>query len=84
MPGRVADVLEVVVLAAGPHATLRRDRAVIAALVHAEKDVLELHHARIGEKQGRVVARHEGRTRDHFVAALGEEVQEGLAQLIAG
>jgi len=40
VPGRVADVLEVVVLAAGAHAALRARGAGVGALVLAEEHVL--------------------------------------------
>ncbi len=55
----VADIVEIVVLAAGAHAFLRGHGAHIGALLHAGEDVLELHHAGVGEHQRRVVARHE-------------------------
>ena len=84
MPRGVANVLEVVVLTARTHATLRRRCAHIAALVLAEKAVLELHHAGIGEQQCRIVARHQGRARDNLVIVVAEKVQERLAQLVAG
>src|SRR5690606_13980664 len=48
----VADVLEIVVLAAGPYAALRGRRARNRALLAAEEHVLELHHARVREEQG--------------------------------
>ncbi len=60
MPRGVADIVEIVVLAAGAHAFLRGDGAPIGTLLDPGKDVLELHHAGIGEHQGRVVARHQG------------------------
>jgi hypothetical protein len=62
MPGGVADIVEIVVLAAGAHAFLRgggarrRGRPFLA-----RKDVLELHHAAVDEQQRRVVARHQRR-----------------------
>jgi hypothetical protein len=59
VPGRVADVLEVVVLAAGAHAALRGGRARVVALLLAEEHVLELHHAGVGEQQRRIVAGHQ-------------------------
>ena len=77
MPGGIADVLEIVVLAAGAHAALRRGGAGIAARVLAKEHVLELHHARIGEQQRGIVARHERAGRDNGVA-LGLEVLEEL------
>ncbi len=77
MPRGVADIVEVVVLAARPHAFLRGGGAHIRALLDAGKDVLELHHARIGEHQRRVVARHQRRGRHDRVTVLREEVQKG-------
>ena len=56
MPRGVADVFQIVVLAARAHAALRARRAHIGTLVLAEKHVLELHHARVGEQQRRIVA----------------------------
>jgi len=78
----VADVVEVVVLAAGAHAFLRGDGAVVGPPLDAGEDVLELHHAGVGEHQRRIVARHE-RTRWHdLVAVPGEEVQEARSDLV--
>ena len=59
MPRGVADAIEIVVLAAGANAFLRRDRPRDAALFGAGEDVLELHHAGIGEQQRRVIARNQ-------------------------
>ena len=73
MPRGVADIVEVVVLAAGAHAFLRGGGALIGPLLDAGEDVLELHHAGIGEHQRRVVARHQRRRR-HDLVALGREV----------
>ena len=55
----VADVFQIVVLAAGAHAALRRHRAGVGTLVLAGEHVLELHHAGVGEQQRRVVARNQ-------------------------
>ena len=80
---RVADVLEIVVLAAGAHAALRRRGALVAAFLVAEEHVLELHHAGVREQQRRVVAGHQRRARDDLVAVVTKKLQECLAQLIA-
>ena len=64
MARRVTDIFEVVVLAARAHAALRGRGAGIAALLGAQKHVLELHHAGIGEQQRRIVAGHQ-RARRH-------------------
>ena len=79
---RIADIVEVVVLAAGAHAFLRRDGAHIGALLQAGEHVLELHHAGIGEHQGRVVARHERRRRHDLVAVPGKVVEEGRPDFV--
>jgi hypothetical protein len=73
MPRCIADIVEIVVLAAGANAFLRGGGALVGALLDAGKDVLELHHAGIGEHQCRIVARHQRRRRHDFVA-LGREI----------
>src|SRR6185437_7594956 len=78
----VADIVEIVVLAAGAHAFLRGDGAAIGALLEAGEDVLELHHAGIGEHQRRVVARHERRRRYRLMAVAGEEIDEALTDFV--
>ena len=78
----VADIVEVVVLAAGAHAFLRGRGARIGALLQAGEDVLELHHAGIGEHQGRVVARHQRRRRHDLVAVAREIIQERPPDLV--
>ncbi len=77
----VADVVQVVVLAAGADALLRGRGAAVGALVETQEHVLELVHARVGEQQRGVVARHH-RAGRHDGVALGLEVlQEGLADV---
>ena len=78
----VADIVEVVVLAAGAHAFLRGRRARIGALFQAGEDVLELHHAGIGEHQGRVVARHERRRRHDLVPVAREIAEEARPDIV--
>ena len=55
----VTNIFQIVVFAAGAHTSLRSSRAGVTALVGTKKDILELHHARIGKQQGRVVSRHQ-------------------------
>ncbi len=78
----IADIVEVVVLAAGAHAFLRRGGAHVRALLQAGEDVLELHHAGIGEHQRRVVARHQRRGRHDLVVVAGEEIEEAFADIV--
>ena len=83
VPGGVADIVQVVVLAAGAHAFLCRGGADVGALLLAGEHVLELHHARVGEHQRGVVARHQRRARHHSVAVAGEVVEERGADVVA-
>ncbi len=78
----VADVLEVVVLAAGAHAFLRRGRGRIGSLLEAGEDVLELDHAGVGEQQRRIVARHQRRRRHDLVSGAPEIVEEMGANVV--
>ncbi len=78
----VADIVEVVVLAAGAHAFLRGGGALVGALLEARKRVLELHHAGIGEHQGRVVARHERRGGDDLMTVRLEVIQKSRPDLV--
>ena len=82
VPGGVADIVEVVVLAAGAHAFLRRDGARIGPLLDAGEDVLELHHAGVGEHQRRVVARHERARRHDLVPVLREIIEKGRPDFV--
>jgi hypothetical protein len=74
----VADVLQIVVLAARAQAALHVGGANVIALVRAEKDLLELDHAAVGEKQRRIVGGHQ-RCRGHDRMTVRGEVVEKLA-----
>ena len=78
----VADVVEVVVLAAGAHALLRGRRRVVGARLLAGEHVLELHHAGVGEHERGIVARHKRRRRHDLMALLLEEIEERSADLV--
>ena len=73
--GRPAHVLEVVVLAARPHALLTGRGPDVVAPLLAQEHALELHHAGVGEQQGGVVTGHE-RGGPHPGVALALEVLE--------
>ena len=79
MPGGLADVVEVVVLAAGPDALLGGDGADVRALLAADEHVLELVHAGVGEEERGVAVRDDRARRHGSVAAGGEEIDEGRA-----
>ena len=76
MAGRVADVFEVIVLAAGAYDALRARGARIFAHFLAEKHVLELNHAGIREQQRGVVAGHEGAGGHDGMPVLSEEFEK--------
>ena len=82
MPGRLADLLQVVVFAAGAHAFLRRGRALEVDLLLTEKDTLELDHPGIGEQQRGIVGRDQRRAGPDRVPALAEEIEEALADVV--
>ena len=79
-PG-VADVLQIVVLAAGAHAALATDGATIVQAFAPGERVFELHHASVGEEQRGIVARHQRTRRHDAVATAGEEIQVGGAKV---
>ena len=77
----VPDILQVIVLAPGTQAALGGSGAQVVTLLLAEKHVLELHHAGIGEQQRRIVRGHE-RARGHDDVTLpAEEFQERAADI---
>ena len=78
----IADIVEVVVLAARAHAFLRRRRPVVGTLLDAGEDVLELHHPGVGEHERRVVARHERARRHDVMPVLGEELEEVRSNVV--
>ncbi len=83
VPRGIADIVQVVVLAPGPNAFLRRGGPRIGPLLRPGEHVLELHHATVGEQQRRVVARHQRRGRNGGVAIADEVIEEGSADVVA-
>ena len=79
----IADVLQVVVLAAGAHALLRGDGAAVVAGLGAGEDVLELHHAGVGEQQRRVVVGNQRRG-GHDLVTVGLEVVKKVGADLVG
>ena len=82
VPRGVADIVEIIVLAAGTHAFLRGGRARAAAFLDAGEGVLELHHARVGEHQRRIIMRDERRRRDELMIVAREIIEKCRTDLI--
>ena len=84
-PGVVAAVLadgvEIVVLAAHPHARLAIGGPGVGTGLAAKEGVLELVHAGVGEEQRRIVGRDDVAGSDDGVAALLEEVEKAAADV---
>src|SRR3546814_8925486 len=80
--GRVADIVEVVVLAAGADAFLARGRGRIGARLQTGEDVLERDHAGVDEHQRRIVVRHQRRRRDDLMPVTPEIIEEGAADVV--
>ena len=76
----VAHIVKIVVLAARANALLGR-HGTLEALVKAKKVVIELIHARIGKKQGRIVVRNNRARRDDRVSLAFKKLQIGRADL---
>ena len=78
MAARKADVLEIVVFAAGAHTFLRGRGAAVVTALEAEKNIFELVHPRIGKQQGRVVRRHQRGGVNTTVPLRLKKAQEGF------
>src|SRR5579864_9132296 len=80
---RIADVFQVVVLAARAHTLLRCSRALVIALLLAQENFLKLVHAGVGEQQRRIVGRHQRRAGHEAVPAGTEKVEKPLPDFVA-
>ena len=84
VPGGIADVLKIVVLASRADTFLRRGGAAIRARLFAQEDRFELHHAGVGEQQCGIGLGNQRRARDGGVPMALEVVEEPLSQLVSG
>ena len=82
MPRGVADVVQVVMLATGTNTFLGGGGSLVRPLFQAGEDVLELHHARVGEHQGRVIARNQRGRRHDLVAVIGKEFEKSRPDFV--
>ena len=82
--GVFADIVEIVVFAAGTDTFLGIDRPAVGASACAQKYILELVHAGVGEQQCGVIERDDRAAGHECVAMLGgEEIDEFLANLVS-
>src|ERR1043166_590526 len=84
MPGRLADLIEIVVLAAGTKTFLRRRRPLVIALLEAQKNVLELIHTCIDEQQRRVIRGQKRRRVNYFVPISLKILKKFASDLVSG
>ena len=78
----IADIVEIIMLAAGADAFLARRRRGIAALLDPGEDILERHHPGIDEHQRRVIIGNERRRRHDLVTVAGEIVEKRPSYII--
>ncbi len=82
VPCGIAHVVQIVVLAACADAFLRRCRPFVIARLHPGEQVLELHHARVGEHQRRIIARNQ-RAAVHLAVTIAfKEIKIGRADVV--
>ncbi len=80
----VADVFQIVMLAAGADALLGRGGAGVVALFEALENLLELVHAGVGEEQRGVVGGQKGTAAHDTMPAGVEEVEKTLTDIVTG
>ena len=83
MPGSVAHILQIIVLAAGPYTFLGCGGPDIRPFLFTEEGAFKLNHAGIGEQQRRVVLRHQRGAAYDTMHMFLEIVQKALADLVA-
>src|SRR5437868_5983633 len=81
MPGGVAYLLQVVVLAPRPYAFLRGHRAAVIAVLQSLECAFELNHTSIGEQQRGIVGGNQRGRRHMGMAVALEEIHERRANL---
>ena len=77
-------IFQVVMLPCHTHTLLRIDSAFIRAYVRSDKHIFKLHHAGVGEEQGRVSARDKWHRGHGCVTMFHKKVYKCLADLVTG
>src|SRR5262249_32609396 len=71
-------LFEVIMFAGDAQAFLRVDHPRMSRLLQTKENILEGHHAGIGEEEGRVTGRNQGRAGHDLMAAFGKKSQEAV------
>ena len=82
VPRGIAHIVQIVMLAPGTHAFLRGGGALVVAGLDPGEQVLELHHAGIGEHQRRVIARHQRAGGHDLMAVARKIIEKGRADIV--
>ena len=77
----LAHFIEIIMLAAGSQAFLRRDGPRIVAFFIPEENVFELVHTSVNEQEGRIVRRQERRRMNGLMALLLKIIEKFLTDL---
>ena len=81
---RVADIVQIIMLAAGADAFLRRRGGGIGPRLQPGEHIFERHHPGINEHQRRVVLRHQRCRGDHPVPGTAKIVEKRPADIVGG
>ena len=82
MPRGIANIVEIIVLATRPHTFLRACCTQCRRRFKPGECILERHHPRIDEHEGRIIVRHKRRARDLGVISSGEVLKKRAADII--
>jgi len=83
VPGRIADILQVIVLAAGAYTFLGSGGPGIVSLFFAKKNPLELNHSRVDKKQGGIIVRYKRRAPNNLMVMLFEIFKKFSAYVVS-
>ena len=82
MPRGIANIVQIIMLAAGAHAFLAAGCTRHRALLKPGEYVFEWHHPRVGKHQRWVVIRHQRRRGHDLVALRGKVVEKRAADFV--
>jgi hypothetical protein len=83
MPGRITDILQIIMLAAGAYAFLRSGRPDIFSFLFSDENTFELDHTGIGKQQGRIITGYKRRTSHHLMSLFSKIFKKITSYVIA-